>query len=211
MKLERQRIIDAAIAVLDEVGIDDLTTRKLADRLGVQQPALYWHFRNKRALLDAMNADMLHRHHTHDHAEPGEDWREFVVENARSFRRALLSHRDGARVHAGTEAVVEDLEKIQSQLACLVDAGFATELAIHGLMTVSRFVLGSVLDQQADEQNNDDWARQGLDEAAKALPLVSDALAIYRQSGHDASFETGLSLIADGLALHVAHPGAPGD
>ena len=51
-KLQPNTVIRAALDLLNEVGVDGLTTRKLAERLGVQQPALYWHFRNKRALLD---------------------------------------------------------------------------------------------------------------------------------------------------------------
>ncbi|MBU1305574.1 MAG: TetR family transcriptional regulator, partial [Alphaproteobacteria bacterium] len=53
MAIDRDRIIDEALLLLNEVGIDKLSTRKLAERLGVAQPALYWHFKNKSALLDA--------------------------------------------------------------------------------------------------------------------------------------------------------------
>ena len=59
MKLDRDVILQAALSLLDEVGMDKLSTRLLAERLGVQQPALYWHFKNKRALLDAMNGEIL--------------------------------------------------------------------------------------------------------------------------------------------------------
>ncbi|EBR7419052.1 TetR family transcriptional regulator, partial [Salmonella enterica] len=52
-KLDKGTVIAAALELLNEVGMDSLTTRKLAERLKVQQPALYWHFQNKRALLDA--------------------------------------------------------------------------------------------------------------------------------------------------------------
>ncbi len=53
-KLDKGTVIAAALELLNEVGMDNLTTRKLAERLKVQQPALYWHFQNKRALLDAL-------------------------------------------------------------------------------------------------------------------------------------------------------------
>ena len=54
MRLRREHVVDVAIALLDADGLDALTMRKLATRLGVQAGALYWHFANKRALLDAM-------------------------------------------------------------------------------------------------------------------------------------------------------------
>ena len=65
MKLDKAQIVDEALGLLNEVGIDALSTRLLAQRLKVQQPALYWHFRNKRALLDAMNEEILRRGHRH--------------------------------------------------------------------------------------------------------------------------------------------------
>jgi TetR/AcrR family tetracycline transcriptional repressor len=63
MKVDRQGIFGHALELLNEVGIDALSTRAIAQRLGVQQPALYWHFKNKRALLDAMNGEILARAH----------------------------------------------------------------------------------------------------------------------------------------------------
>ena len=50
MKLDRQQIVDAALDLLNEVGIDQLSTRLLAQRLKVQQPALYWDFASKGAI-----------------------------------------------------------------------------------------------------------------------------------------------------------------
>ena len=54
MRSRCERVVDVAIALLDADGLDALTMRKLATRLGVQAGALYWHFASKQALLDAM-------------------------------------------------------------------------------------------------------------------------------------------------------------
>jgi TetR/AcrR family transcriptional regulator, tetracycline repressor protein len=48
MKTDKDQIIAAALTLLDERGLDGLTTRALADRLGIRQPALYWHFKDRR-------------------------------------------------------------------------------------------------------------------------------------------------------------------
>src|ERR1700749_4051901 len=102
MAIEREKILDAALALLNEVGLDQFSTRRLAERLGVQQPALYWHFKNKSALLDALNGEILTRSpHTRLPA-PGQSWDDFTIANARSFRRAFLAVRNGARLNAGT-------------------------------------------------------------------------------------------------------------
>ncbi len=81
-KLDKGTVIAAALELLNEVGMDSLTTRKLAERLKVQQPALYWHFQNKRALLDALAEAMLTERHTRSLPEENEDWRLFLKENA---------------------------------------------------------------------------------------------------------------------------------
>ena len=54
MALDRAQVVTAAIELLDEVGLDGLTLRRLAQELGVQAPALYWHFKDKQELLDQM-------------------------------------------------------------------------------------------------------------------------------------------------------------
>ncbi|EOG8236884.1 TetR family transcriptional regulator, partial [Pseudomonas aeruginosa] len=89
-KLDKGTVIAAALELLNEVGMDNLTTRKLAERLKVQQPALYWHFQSKRALLDALAEAMLTERHTRPLPEENEDWQLFLKENAQSFRTALL-------------------------------------------------------------------------------------------------------------------------
>ncbi|HGE7262434.1 TPA: TetR family transcriptional regulator, partial [Serratia marcescens] len=54
MRLTRETVLRGALALLNEIGIDALSTRRLAQHLGVQSPTLYWHFKNKAELLKAM-------------------------------------------------------------------------------------------------------------------------------------------------------------
>jgi TetR/AcrR family tetracycline transcriptional repressor len=203
MKLERQQILDAAIDLLDEVGLDDLTTRRLAEKLGVQQPALYWHFKSKRALVNAMGQEILRRHHAYDTPVPGDDWRRFIVANARSLRKALLAHRDGGRLHVGTEAEVEDFARLESQLRCLTDGGFPLEMATLALITVGRFALGSAIDEQTEQTEERVWRPAELDAAAKGLPLFGKAIRYYRKNGPEAAFEAGLAYIVAGLEAEL--------
>lgn len=141
-KLQPNTVIRAALDLLNEVGVDGLTTRKLAERLGVQQPALYWHFRNKRALLDALAEAMLAENHTHSVPRADDDWRSFLIGNARSFRQALLAYRDGARIHAGTRPGAPQMETADAQLRFLCEAGFSAGDAVNALMTISYFTVG---------------------------------------------------------------------
>lgn len=200
MKVDCTRIVDEALKLLNEVGIDALSTRLLAERLEVRQPALYWHFKSKRALIEAMNAEILTRGHTRRWPEPGEDWQDFLIGNSRSFRRALLAFRDGGRVHAGTEGDPRDVANVESHLRLLVDAGMSTERAIELLVSLGRYALGCVIEEQTEPPPE----RDALDKAAEAFPLVREALAHYRNNSQEAFFETGLRTIVEGAALWLA-------
>src|SRR6185503_20020140 len=57
--LDEARVIAVALDILDEVGFDVLTVRRIAARLGVANPALYWHFRSKAEIIDRMASHLL--------------------------------------------------------------------------------------------------------------------------------------------------------
>ncbi|HHK5808629.1 TPA: TetR family transcriptional regulator, partial [Serratia marcescens] len=99
-RLTRETVLRGALALLDDIGIDALSTRRLAQHLGVQSPTLYWHFKNKAELLKAMAETIMLDHREEVPADI--PWHAWVTANAINFRRALLAYRDGARLHAGT-------------------------------------------------------------------------------------------------------------
>ncbi|MFC3182264.1 TetR/AcrR family transcriptional regulator C-terminal domain-containing protein [Cypionkella sinensis] len=193
MKIDKDHAVAEALALLDEIGLDALSTRKLAERLGVKQPSLYWHFRDKQALLDAMNAQMMRTSHARRTPLAGEDWRDFLHAHATSFRACLLGRRDGARVHAGARAEPDALPEAEAHLACLVAAGFDVGAALTALVTVARFVVGFVLEEQAEA------AHPPRLEAIEAFPLLSEAGRIYATLPREALFLSGLQAILRGL------------
>jgi TetR/AcrR family tetracycline transcriptional repressor len=204
MKLDSEVILEAALALLDEVGMDKLSTRLLAERLGVQQPALYWHFKNKRALLDAMNGEILRRAHERRLPLPDESWDTFLRENARSFRRALLARRDGARLRAGSEPDPGDLEMVEAQLAAVVSRGMPATQAMALMIALGRYTVGCVLEEQAAPPDAAQ-RQQTLDAAAASRPLLAEAFASYRKAGPDAMFEIGVDLMLEGAKGRLAN------
>lgn len=200
MKVDRAQIVDEALKLLNEVGIDALSTRMLAERLNVRQPALYWHFKSKRALVEAMAEEIMVRGHTHKWPASADDWREFMLDNARNFRRTLLSYRDGGRVHAGTEANPQDLANVEAHIAILIDAGMEAEFAMELLVAIDRYTVGCVIEEQAEPPPE----QEKLDSAAVDFPLTRRAIAHYRNHGHEAFFEAGLEMMIDGAALRMA-------
>ena len=208
MTLERKDIIAAAIGLLDEVGIDKLSTRALANRLGVAQPAFYWHFRNKGDLIDALNEEMLRRHHKRRMPEPGERWDDFLLAHARSMRRALLAVRDGARISAGTRPTAGQFADAEQHLRLLVAAGFTPETALHVSLGIARFVVGFVLEEQSERERADEDAWTGeAPEELKDLPILAEAVQSLLREGTintERAFETGLTFFVDGARQYLA-------
>src|SRR6187431_1791712 len=89
MALNRQRVLEAAVTLADEVGIEALSMRRLANELGVVPMALYKHVANKEQLLDGM-VDVLVSEI--EPPAPGLAWKAALREQVLTARRALLGH-----------------------------------------------------------------------------------------------------------------------
>ncbi len=210
MPIDRDRIIGEALDLLNEVGIDKLSTRKLAERLSVQQPALYWHFKSKSLLLDALNSEMLVRFHTHRLPQHGEDWVAFTFATARSMRRTLLAVRDGARLAAGTRPSPTDFADAERQLALYVDAGFSAEEALHISIAVARYVVGFVLEEQGERERSEEDADAvgDLDTELEPFPILAEAFATLEKGGSintEDAFERGLNYMVEGMKASLAN------
>jgi TetR/AcrR family tetracycline transcriptional repressor len=96
--LDPDRLVAAAFAQLEEDGLEGLSMRRVAARLGVQAPALYWHVGDKAELLGLMARDIYAR----AYAGVGEarDWRAWLAAFGRALRASFAAHRDGARLCA---------------------------------------------------------------------------------------------------------------
>jgi len=210
MPLERETVARAALAVLDEVGLDRLTVRRIADALGVQNPALYWHFRNKQDLLDRM-AEVMIADAFADiaPAPPDASWSDVLGALAHTFYRALSSHRDGARVIAGANLSGSEIVRVlDDAVRVLRDAGFDALAALNATLTISAFTLGTVLDAQLDPYRAVDprpdasGALHGGVDSARYPALAAALGEVARAStGEDraTSFDAGLRLILAGI------------
>ncbi|HEX4214141.1 MAG TPA: TetR/AcrR family transcriptional regulator C-terminal domain-containing protein [Candidatus Dormibacteraeota bacterium] len=150
MALKREIVVETALRLLNEVGVDGLSTRRLAVELGVRSPALYWHFKDKQDLLDQMASTMVARALAGlESPAPGQDWAGWLCDRARAFRGGLLAYRDGARVHAGSRPEGEDLRPIWRLAEMMEASGLSRLDAIRGIVAVSRYTVGCVAEEQA--------------------------------------------------------------
>src|SRR5271155_819993 len=104
MKVNREILTRGALDLLDEVGLEELTLRRLGAALKVRAGAVYWHFKSKEDLLNEMATLLL--------ADAGPvllparkqaDWKIWVAAFGEGLRKALLRYRDGARMVTGTK------------------------------------------------------------------------------------------------------------
>jgi TetR/AcrR family transcriptional regulator, tetracycline repressor protein len=192
--LTRDVLIEAGLKLLDEVGLDGLTVRRLAAELGVQSPALYWHIRTKQELLDGMaNAIILRAGMGPPRA--GESWQDWLARRARAYRKSLLASRDGARVVSGAVRGGDAIEHFERELAAMVERGFTPLQALRTITALSHYINGHVLQEQATTTVS---GRPDLSE----LPTLAAALRSGSPVG-DEVFEYGLSTFIAGVATRV--------
>jgi TetR/AcrR family transcriptional regulator, tetracycline repressor protein len=128
MAIQKEQVIQVAMELLDELGIDGMTMRKLAQALDIKAASLYWHFANKQALMDGI-ADLLMENVARK-VPRKRAWDEQLRQIAVEIRRAMLKHRDGARVFAGSNGVTDNVMRVGNALiAALADAGADSRLS----------------------------------------------------------------------------------
>ena len=201
MALDRETVLDTALRLIDEVGLDGLSLRRLAKELGVQAPALYWHFASKQDLLDHLAAATNERagRGSPEVPEPGQSWDEWLAEGMRIRRRAILAHRDGARLAAGNRPTAESRPRIERTLGVLVEAGFDPQDAVRAIIVLGHYVSGFVLDEQGDPAREGDEP-PALDPAEFPHLTAGGPVAFDR----DTLFEYGLQRMLDGMRAQVS-------
>jgi TetR/AcrR family tetracycline transcriptional repressor len=151
--LNLEVITSAAVALLDEVGLAELSTRRLAAKLGVQSPTLYWHVQNKAELLDLVAEAVCANTVDVDATTP---WRDQLAGGLRQFRALLLAHRDTAALLRERPPGPARLGHIDATTAALLDAGCDPTEAPG----IARLLFAHVLDSTAEP---DDFFELGLD------------------------------------------------
>ncbi|WNI29687.1 TetR/AcrR family transcriptional regulator C-terminal domain-containing protein [Streptomyces sp. ITFR-6] len=203
-KIDRSRVADTALRLLNEVGLDGLTLRAIARELDVKAPALYWHFKDKQALLDEMATVMYRRMLEEDLPGPApQGWQDQLVAYNSGLRRGLLRYRDGAKVYGGAQFTGTDhADGLEGHLRTMVDAGFELWQAVRAGTTAYSYTMGFVSEEQG-VRPMPDQRREGFDVAERAERLARYPLAAAAGSeifaNYDERFEDGLRLIIAGI------------
>jgi AcrR family transcriptional regulator len=204
-KLDTRQVVDTALRLLDDVGLEGLSLRTIAKALDVQAPALYWHFENKQALLDEMATEMYRRMAVSASTRRlrHETWQKRLLASNRVLRAALLTYRDGAKVFSGSRFTgIEHAKEMEATLRILVDAGFTLRQAIGAASALYLFTIGFVTEEQGVAPLPGQ-RREGYDVTERARRMAAYPLAaaagaeIFER--YDERFEDGLKLIVAGI------------
>jgi len=208
MKVNREQVTAAALALLNEVGLEGLTLRLLAQRLNMQAASLYWHLKSKDELIDEMATAVLASGASGLlPARDSVEWPIWVAAYGAGLRQQLLVYRDGARMVAGTRLTnIEYMRTVEQIAQKLVQSGFTVRQATVLLSTVYNYTVSFVMEEQAvfprpgERPEKYDLAERGARLRQAGLPLLQQAGEILFDK-FDKRYKEGLQLIVNGAAL----------
>jgi TetR/AcrR family transcriptional regulator, tetracycline repressor protein len=205
MKVNRDMVIRAGLKLLNEVGLERLTLRILGRELKIQAATVYWHFKSKEELIDAMATTVLSEGASQlAPAKESLGWGVWAASFGTGLRKTLLAYRDGARMVAGTRLTDTTYMKTAERIgAKVMKSGFTVRQTVVLLSTIYNYTLSFVMEEQAVFPRPGQRSAQ-YDLAKRNAKLNVSELPILRQAGgilfsqFDRRYREGLSLILQG-------------
>jgi AcrR family transcriptional regulator len=209
--LSRERVLRAAVALADEGGIEALTMRRLAQKLGSAPMSLYYHVANQETLLDGVADHVLGEiiEATSNIKASSGEWKTVLRRRILAAREILLRHSWAPPlIQTRTNMSTASLQYFDSLIGLLLDAGFSIDLTHHALHALGSRALGFTAELYDDSEAPDEEALgEFLEQVADAYPHIA---TMVKGISHDADttlgwcddqfeFEFGLDLMLDGL------------
>jgi AcrR family transcriptional regulator len=201
--LTREKVLDAAMALVDQHGLSALSMRKLGAELGVEAMTVYNHVPSKDALLDGLVERLLHA--ASDPLFTDSSWQAALRGFAESWRSTLQAHPHLLPVVLSRPAVTAgNLQLMESVLQRLQQAGFPLCRGLDIMYAVAGFVVGNAATEAGDPHAGD---RTGVlaDTDLRAHPLLAEAVGVSRSDPVD-HFEFALEAMLRGFAAHEDLP-----
>jgi TetR/AcrR family tetracycline transcriptional repressor len=201
MRLNKEQIAQHALDLVDEVGLDDLTVRRIASSLNVQPGALYRHFKDKDELLSSMAEHILQAQFSALPDASMYKWDEWLLYIAKGYRTAMLSKRDGARIiaRARPDQAITYGQLANDVIKKLVSARFTLEQAATICAATFSYVEGMTQKEQGEIMQPS--PRDGLED--ERLAMLANAKRSM-EATNDRIFNEGLMLIVLGAKAQMA-------
>ncbi len=202
--LTPERIVAAALSLVDEEGIEGLSMRRLAKNLGVDPMAIYHHLPNKRALLSALIEEVFSEMRVPE-LEETEGWRERVRAWAYAFRDVARAHPKlvphlASYPEAADEATLESTEELY---AAFEAAGMPPRQIVGAVGVVVDYLNGFALAEASGALGGPDEQRgmlAMLDARPQGeLPAMRRTLEALPSEDLGTDFVLGLDILLAGL------------
>jgi AcrR family transcriptional regulator len=208
-RLTRERIVEAALSIMDAEGLEAVSMRRVARDLGVEAMSLYNHVQSKEDILDGICEQVMGEF---DFPPPTGDWAEDCRRGARSWRRLLQDHPDVMRLfaeHRGPTRSVDSLRPMEFALRLLRDAGLSDRDTAQAFHAFGGYIQGFVMMEGGSIAGGTDEAHMKA-HAELTASLSPDEFAALRaispffaECDSDEQFEFGLDLMIRGLQARV--------
>ncbi|RUZ76092.1 TetR family transcriptional regulator [Mesorhizobium sp. M7A.F.Ca.US.006.01.1.1] len=198
--LSRERIVAVAVELLDAQGIDGLTMRRLADRLGSGVMSLYWHVDNKEDVFDlALDSALEHRGSPETGESP--DWRGDVVHMLEDWRARMLRHPWSASLLPRRALGPNILRRLEMLSKTLSRAGVADADLNAAIWSLWNYVMGATLTRASFDLSEEDRAaaQQRLTHLSEHYPTIERSRLLL-DNDWDGAFRKGLDFLLDGLS-----------
>jgi len=195
--LTKDRILRAALRIVDQEGLDAISMRRVGQELGVEAMSLYNHVASKAAVLDGIFELVLAEMPS---ARRAPSWKAALRDRARSLRRSLRAHPHALPLFATRPAVTPaSIAHVESLLDELRRADFPADEALSALHVLVAYVVGHTLSTHAPRPPGDESypAYDRLSESE--FPRVREAARLLSAHDPEKEFELGLEAMIEGL------------
>lgn len=150
-KLSKEKIVQAAFELLEEnPELETLSMRKVAQKLDIQAPAIYWHVENKQALLQSM-AEEIEDHFVPP--MPQENWKETIFAYMENYYELYQRYPCAIEIEVQTiPAYPSRLRNLDAILGVLKEAGFSIELSYMTITSLQHLLFGMLLDSSEEKK-----------------------------------------------------------
>lgn len=211
-QISEDKILEASWELLGEEGIEKLSMRRLADRLGIQAPSLYWYFKSKQNLFQRL-ANQVSKIILEEFHSEG-DWKEQLTELAVTVRSVLSRYPCSTQIMMMTLPHEPDIIRFTNRmLLCVESTRLEQEQKIQVVTTLVNYVYYFVLDDYQHQRNVSAILKVNETLPGEELIRLLDSMnetdaGLFRRMftngpfelmGTDRAFEFGLKLILLGV------------
>jgi TetR/AcrR family transcriptional regulator, tetracycline repressor protein len=171
--LTRERLVAAALGLINEEGLEALSMRSLADSLDVKASSLYWHVRDRRELLELLADSILE---AVGHTRQRSTWRQTVTAMSDALGRTVAAQKDAGRILMEAPEAIERSDAFAAVKAQLVAAGLQpAEAGDVALMLMTYVVTGRAPAEDGSVPASGEVASIAIDSGSRGVVLRAGA------------------------------------